>query len=964
MGKYLNYTAFITIVVTAIILLLPLQWALAADILMGKGESRVLPVQNLERVAVADPDIADVLVVSSTEVLVNAKSLGKTTLHIWEKTGRTSYSLRVVTDKNDLAAQLEELIGIDTVTVRIIEDSVILDGVVTSKEQQQRAVKAAGAYGDKVIDLTVVRGTPTTPLVQRVKSAIGVPSVEVVQIEDTLVLQGTVEHPREKHRAETIAAIFSPKVVSLLELSEHPAAGKVDAQPAAEKKVDDQGKNVISPSQSQSETQRDKQEAAARLRQLLDEPEVTVTQVGRSLVLEGTVPNEYRHRRAVALAKALEFNVVDLLIVKEPKLVTEKPEGEEEKKASDSVPSGPRQKSEGTSQAVSSDQKQIPLEELRQLIGLDTVKLRLIADVLFIEGTVPSELAKRKVEAAASAAGYRYESFLEVIDDSVSVLSPKPEEKLEPEVKNDISSVVHQLKEVVSDPRIRVYAVNQSLFLEGVVDSEYARERAEKIASALLPSGEIVSLIQVQKTAADGESEKPPAAQLEKEIAVQPRQDDRNQENQKSHGPQKNQKLNEPREEEKLEALTRRIASVMPYPGVKVAIIADTVVLQGEVTREEQISKAEQLAGIFGLPVVNLLSVKPTVSPKSDTPQRVKALLQMDGVEVTEVGDKLLLEGEVQTSLEYSRAMEIAGMFSPNVVNLIKVKEPHQVMIQVQAIEANKVAMSKLGITWGSLDPLFEPHIAYVGQNELLGPLELLSRLAGQIEILADTGDAKLLANPTLLTKSGHQASFLVGGEIPVVIPKGNEMAVEWKEYGVKLKVTPEVVSTGDVRVTVQPEVSTLDWANAVRLNSITIPAMKTRRTETTVDLKDGGTLALGGLIQNDESKQVQKVPLLGDLPILGALFRSEKFKREETELIFLITVKVISGPADQLAAAGLSLLGKLKSLGSAAQTGGQQANESKDAQNEQAKAQMESKPPEESGPDSQALPGRGLEYE
>lgn len=129
-----------------------------------------------------------------------------------------------------------------------------------------------------------------------------------------------------------------------------------------------------------------------------------------------------------------------------------------------------------------------------------------------------------------------------------------------------------------------------------------------------------------------------------------------------------------------------------------------------------------------------------------------------------------------------------------------------------------------------------------------------------------------------------------------MVIPKEGELQIHWKTYGVKLKILPVVVDEDSIEVRVEPEVSTLDWANAIRLESLALPAMKTRRTDTTIRINDGTTFVISGLLDNSEALQVHKLPILGDLPILGRLFRSEQFTSNETELIFFVTPHILKG--------------------------------------------------------------------
>ena len=132
---------------------------------------------------------------------------------------------------------------------------------------------------------------------------------------------------------------------------------------------------------------------------------------------------------------------------------------------------------------------------------------------------------------------------------------------------------------------------------------------------------------------------------------------------------------------------------------------------------------------------------------------------------------------------------------------------------------------------------------------------------------------------------------------------EGWGLQILWKEYGVKLEILPIVLDDSSIEVKLKPEVSTLDWTNGIRVDNLTLPAMKTRRTETVIYIEDGTTFVIGGLLENNESEQVHKVPLLGDLPIIGKLFRSDQFQIGQTELVFFVTPHILKGnePADNL---------------------------------------------------------------
>src|SRR5206468_2711605 len=175
--------------------------------------------------------------------------------------------------------------------------------------------------------------------------------------------------------------------------------------------------------------------------------------------------------------------------------------------------------------------------------------------------------------------------------------------------------------------------------------------------------------------------------------------------------------------------------------------------------------------------------------------------------------------------------------------------------------------------------------------------------LLGTLDIAAQDGLATILAEPNLTALSGETASFLAGGEFPIPISQGNNaVSVEYKSYGVGLAFTPVVLADGRISMRVRPEVSQLSDAGAVTLGGYRVPALLTRRAETTVELGSGQSFMIAGLLQNTTNNSVDKTPLLGDLPILGALFRSTKFQRQETELVIVVTPYLVRPVSTQLA--------------------------------------------------------------
>jgi pilus assembly protein CpaC len=170
----------------------------------------------------------------------------------------------------------------------------------------------------------------------------------------------------------------------------------------------------------------------------------------------------------------------------------------------------------------------------------------------------------------------------------------------------------------------------------------------------------------------------------------------------------------------------------------------------------------------------------------------------------------------------------------------------------------------------------------------------------GFIDALKEDGLIKLLAEPTLIALSGQPASFLAGGEIPVPVADESSVSIEYKQYGVGLGFTPTVLGNGKISMKVAPEVSELDYTNAVYLYGYLVPALTTRRATTVVEMADGQSFAIAGLIKNTTRENVSKFPVLGDIPILGALFRSSSFQKNESELVIIVTPRLVK-PLDMM---------------------------------------------------------------
>jgi pilus assembly protein CpaC len=171
--------------------------------------------------------------------------------------------------------------------------------------------------------------------------------------------------------------------------------------------------------------------------------------------------------------------------------------------------------------------------------------------------------------------------------------------------------------------------------------------------------------------------------------------------------------------------------------------------------------------------------------------------------------------------------------------------------------------------------------------------------------MLQTQGAVRSLAEPNVIAMDGQQASFLAGGEFPVPIVQSDGtrtvVTIVWKEYGVKLNFKPTIIDEDHIRLELEPEVSTIDFSNGVKFDGFVIPGLKTRRAKTGIELRDGQSFALAGLLDNSESRTLSKVPVIGDIPILGNLFKSKQYQKNETELMFIVTANLVKpiGPDD-----------------------------------------------------------------
>jgi pilus assembly protein CpaC len=290
--------------------------------------------------------------------------------------------------------------------------------------------------------------------------------------------------------------------------------------------------------------------------------------------------------------------------------------------------------------------------------------------------------------------------------------------------------------------------------------------------------------------------------------------------------------------------------------------------------------------------------------------------------------DAIVLDGTVANSIAADRAVQIAETYAPGkVVNMMSLGSAQQVMLEVRFSEIKRSALKQIGVglfagsngagNFGgvsgggaSLTPDPETGAGVLKLGAITESFGILTKRFGAfglnidaaLDALERKGAVTTLAEPTLVALSGETASFLAGGEFPVPVAQSgsngsnnsNALTVEFKPFGVSLAFTPTVLADGVINMIVAPEVSSIDRSASIVIGNLTIPGLSTRRAKTVVELRDGESFALAGLLRNDFQDTVRQFPGLGSIPIIGALFRSTSFQRDETELVIIVTPRLV----------------------------------------------------------------------
>ena len=272
-------------------------------------------------------------------------------------------------------------------------------------------------------------------------------------------------------------------------------------------------------------------------------------------------------------------------------------------------------------------------------------------------------------------------------------------------------------------------------------------------------------------------------------------------------------------------------------------------------------------------------------------------------IKVRNLGEGLLLTGEVSTTAVAAKAKTLADKFAPeSITSALTVRASQQVILEVRVLEAGRSDLKDIGFNLAATDGV---NFALATGSGLIGPstpqgvLQVRGSIGSvdidlMLQALEEKGVVRTLARPNLVALSGQKASFLAGGEFPFPVPNGRDtVSIDFREFGVKLDFEPVVQDNGLIRLLVAPEVSALDTRANLRLNGMEVPSLTVRRAATTVELKSGESFAVAGLFQQDYANAIRQLPGIGQVPVIGSLFRSARWKRQESELVIIVTPRL-----------------------------------------------------------------------
>ena len=373
--------------------------------------------------------------------------------------------------------------------------------------------------------------------------------------------------------------------------------------------------------------------------------------------------------------------------------------------------------------------------------------------------------------------------------------------------------------------------------------------------------------------------------------------------------------------EQVMDDLAQMLRTSIEDPNVEVVSFNRSIVVRGNVrdgaefqSLSDILGRFEKFANDWHYTIVNAATI---AHPLGDLQQSVANLPGAEDIRVDPDGKgDVVVSGHVHDMVTeqavLARARGLAGQYlSPTgqLIDRISTDTNSQIDIKVYVLEVDNTAMKNLGVQLQSA--IFQPNGTYVlgppsfpavespvpgGKALTTAPFFRTITLAPTLNLLLQEGHARILSSPDLVTTPGNEATFLVGGQIPIPYSSGlGQIAIQYKDFGVQLRVTPILLGNGAVQATISPDISDLDFQDGVTANGFFIPALKESRLSTNIITQPGESVIMGGMVRRLDQRTILKIPLLGDIPILGQLFRSVNYQNSQTDVVFVMTPEIIT---------------------------------------------------------------------
>ncbi|MGD0472546.1 MAG: pilus assembly protein N-terminal domain-containing protein [Candidatus Velthaea sp.] len=372
--------------------------------------------------------------------------------------------------------------------------------------------------------------------------------------------------------------------------------------------------------------------------------------------------------------------------------------------------------------------------------------------------------------------------------------------------------------------------------------------------------------------------------------------------------------------QQSLDEYARVVRNAINEPHVLVGVAKNAIVVSGTVSDPTQFGRVNDVVARFAelakgehFTVVNAVTITEQLGSLQ------KQLGKLPGLERVNVDldgkGNVVVSGMVRdrqaAELALQRAGGLAGAYlaaDGKVIDRMTTDKTTQIGVKVYILEIDDTGLTQLGMSLQGANPdPANPGSFVYGNPTFIGlenapasalnvaPFARVTRLAPTLDLIIQSGHAKILSEPNLVTSPGTEAKFLVGGEIPYAFATGlGQVSIVFKEYGVKLDMTPKVLGNGCIETTIAPEVSDLDFQNGITLNGFVVPALKTSKLSTDMITQPGESVVMGGLLRRLQQRTISRMPILGDLPILGPLFRSTRYQNNQTDVVFVMTPEAI----------------------------------------------------------------------